>query len=75
MADFNMNLNQPTTFMKVEAVALIPAFSAPFVINPSNPTPPLQNFDMDLITNTYRGWLYGRRPATGSMYPRGVYNY
>ena len=28
----------------------------------------------DPITTSVRGWLIGRRPASGMMYPRGVYN-
>ena len=28
----------------------------------------------DPITSSVRGWLIGRRPASGMMYPRGVYN-
>ena len=30
--------------------------------------------DQDPITSTVRGWLIGRRPTSGMMYPRGVYN-
>ena len=30
--------------------------------------------DHDPITSTVRGWLIGRRPTSGMMYPRGVYN-
>ena len=30
--------------------------------------------DQDPITSTVRGWLIGRRPASGMLYPRGVYN-
>ena len=30
--------------------------------------------DEDPITSTVRGWLIGRRPASGMLYPRGVYN-
>lgn len=75
MANYDFNLTDPTTFMKDEAATFQVAFDAPFTVDASNPTPPQQNFDFNLITDTYRGWLYGRRPATGSMYPRGVYNY
>ena len=28
----------------------------------------------DPITSSVRGWLIGRRPASGMLYPRGVYN-
>ena len=30
--------------------------------------------DEDPITTSVRGWLIGRRPASGLYYPRGVYN-
>ena len=30
--------------------------------------------DEDPITTSVRGWLIGRRPASGMLYPRGVYN-
>ena len=30
--------------------------------------------DQDPITSTVRGWLIGRRPTSGMMYPRGIYN-
>ena len=30
--------------------------------------------DEDPITSTVRGWLIGRRPTSGMMYPRGIYN-
>ena len=28
----------------------------------------------DPITSSVRGWLIGRRPSSGMLYPRGVYN-
>ena len=28
----------------------------------------------DPITPSVRGWLFGRRPASGMLYPRGIYN-
>ena len=30
--------------------------------------------DQDPITTNERAWLIGRRPASGMLYPRGVYN-
>ena len=30
--------------------------------------------NQDPITSTERAWLIGRRPASGMLYPRGVYN-
>ena len=30
--------------------------------------------DEDPITTNERGWLFGRRPASGMLYPRGIYN-
>ena len=38
-------------------------------------TPVIHNITgQDPITTSVRGWLIGRRPASGMMYPRGVYN-
>ena len=30
--------------------------------------------DQDPITTNVRAWLMGRRPTSGMMYPRGIYN-
>ena len=30
--------------------------------------------DEDPITTSVRGWLIGRRPSSGMLYPRGIYN-
>ena len=30
--------------------------------------------DQDPITTNVRAWLIGRRPTSGMMYPRGIYN-
>ena len=30
--------------------------------------------DEDSITTNVRAWLIGRRPTSGMMYPRGIYN-
>jgi len=35
----------------------------------------ISGMNMDLIVTSARpGWLTGRRPQSGQMYPRGVYN-
>ena len=51
-----------------------PTFSSvTYVI--SNPSSTNHNItDEDPITSSVRGWLIGRRPASGMLYPRGVYN-
>lgn len=38
-----------------------------------NTEPVRKNRDIT-VEETRRGWLDGRRPVSGQMYPRGVYN-
>ena len=46
-------------------------------VNASNPIISVINVnaaDMDIFLSTRSYWLTGRRPQTGQLYPRGVYN-
>ena len=46
-------------------------------VNASNPIISVINVnaaDMGIFNSTRRAWLTGRRPQTGQLYPRGVYN-
>ena len=46
-------------------------------VNASNPVISIINAsadDMDIFNSTRPGWMIGRRPQTGQLYPRGVYN-
>ena len=48
-----------------------------FTVNPSNVTVNIENesgASFGIITETQPGFLTGRRPTTGQLYPRGVYN-
>lgn len=40
----------------------------------TNGTVPAINIDASDITGTEPGWLTGRRPVSGQVFPRGVYN-
>lgn len=49
----------------------------PYTIDPSVGTVSLGNVTLDdfsISSNTLRGWLTGRRPSQGQVFPRGVYN-
>ena len=53
------------------------SFSAGHSVNPSNPIISVINVnaaDMGIFLSTRSYWLTGRRPQTGQLYPRGVYN-
>ena len=48
-----------------------------FTVNPSNVVVSIENAnasDIGINDPTQTGWLTGRRPTTGQLYPRGVYN-
>jgi len=53
------------------------SFSAGHSVNPSNPVVSVINVsadDIGIFNSTRPAWLIGRRPQTGQLYPRGVYN-
>ena len=47
-----------------------------FTVNPSNGTVSLSTTgtNLNILDSTRPGFLTGRRPQTGQLYPRGVYN-
>ena len=48
-----------------------------FTVNPSNVVVSIENESgtvFGIISGTVPGFLTGRRPTTGQLYPRGVYN-
>ena len=48
-----------------------------FTVNPSNVVVNIENVggtDLSIFDTTQPGWLTGRRPTNGQLYPRGVYN-
>ena len=50
--------------------------SLTFTVNPSNGTVSLSTTgtNLDVFDSTRPGFLTGRRPVNGQVYPRGVYN-
>ncbi len=44
------------------------------IVRRINPVAVLEGFTMNDLSSSVRGWLTGRRPATGQQYPRGYYN-
>jgi len=47
----------------------------PYTITTTNGTVNIGNIDIgSVITGTVPGFLTGRRPASGQLFPRGVYN-
>ena len=55
-------------FAQIQALA--------FTVNPSIGTVSLNTTgtNLDIFDSTRPGFLTGRRPQTGQLYPRGVYN-
>ena len=50
--------------------------SLTFTVNPSNGTVSLSTTgtNLDVFDSTRPGFLTGRRPVNGQLFPRGVYN-
>lgn len=47
----------------------------PYIVETSNGTISVGNMDLSsFVTGTEPGWLTGRRPVNGQVFPRGVYN-
>jgi hypothetical protein len=47
----------------------------PYTITTTNGTVNIGNINIgSVITGTESGWLTGRRPVSGQVFPRGVYN-
>ena len=44
------------------------------IVRRISPTAVLEAFTMNKLSSSIRGWITGRRPATGQQYPRGYYN-
>jgi len=60
-----------------DAVAFIVQSTASFTVIPSNGTVAIGNQSgttFGLVTSTRPGFLTGRRPVQGQLFPRGVYN-
>jgi hypothetical protein len=51
--------------------------TSPYVVESSNGTVGVDNvsgLDFGIYNATQPGWLTGRRPQLGQLFPRGVYN-
>jgi len=51
--------------------------TASYTVKVSNGTVSLGNIDKSnfgIVSSTIPGWLTGRRPGSGQVFPRGVYN-
>lgn len=77
MADYTF----PSLTTAVDGVNDTVAFqvqsSDPYVVEVSNGTISLGNVsgsNFGVLTDTRSGWLTGRRPSSGQVFPRGVYN-
>ena len=69
MADFSIpNL---TTAVVGFATTAFSGINTTFAVNNTVPTQENRNINFD---ETRPGWLTGRRPAQGQVFPRGVYN-
>ena len=72
--NWDLGINKATTEIQQKDRCFIVQATS-FTVNPRNPVPPSRNYDLGLNQLTVRGWLWGRRPAVGLQFPRGVYNY
>jgi len=78
MADFTFG----TLTTAVAGVSTTAAFQIestdPYTVDPTLGSVSVQNLtsmNMNLnLTSAIPGWLTGRRPGVGQMFPRGVYN-
>lgn len=76
MADYTF----PTTTTAVAGFSSTTAFQVqttdPYTVEVSNGTVSVGNIDANSfgVTGTVPGWIGGRRPTQGQVFPRGVYN-
>lgn len=71
MADFTFP-TLTTAIVGVDTSVIYELGATNYTINPS-PTDIKVNFGLG-INSTIPGWLTGRRPVSGQVFPRGVYN-
>ena len=69
MADFSIP-NLGTAVVGFATTAFV-GVQTTFTVENTEPTSSNRNIEVE---ETRRGWLDGRRPSSGQMYPRGVYN-
>jgi hypothetical protein len=74
MADFTFP-SLTTAVSGFSTTAFQPQSTSSYAIESSNGTIGVGNIDLgSSITDTIPGWLTGRRPTQGQVFPRGVYN-
>jgi len=75
MADFSFPSLTTAVVGFASTVAFQVQSTSLYTIDPSNGTVSVGNIDLSAdITETRPGWLTGRRPSQGQVFPRGVYN-
>ena len=80
MANFaytDLGINQTTLVDAVDDSKFGQPQALTFTVNPSNLLVSIGNAttsDLGIIQSTQPGFLTGRRPQIGQLYPRGVYN-
>ena len=80
MANFaytTLNITQTTLLDAVDDSKIFQIQALSPTVNPSNITVSIVNANASVfgvITGAIPGFLTGRRPQTGQLYPRGVYN-
>ena len=76
-SDFGVLTSTPVDAV-TDTTIFQPQATSSFTVNPGNVTTNnLGNMSFSgssLLTNTRTGWLPGRRPQTGQLFPRGVRN-
>ena len=80
MANFayaTLGITQTTLVDLVNDSKIFQPQALSFTVNPSNVVVSIENESgtaFGIVTETQPGFLTGRRPTTGQLYPRGVYN-
>ena len=80
MANFayaTLGITQTTLVDLVNDSKIFQPQALSFTVNPSNPilnTNITDPAEFSIFSYTQPGFLTGRRPTTGQLYPRGVYN-
>ena len=75
MADYTItNLTTAVAGVSTTTVFQIQS-TVVYTVEDSNGTLNIANLDLSsFVTETRPGWLTGRRPVQGQVFPRGVYN-
>ena len=80
MANFaytTLNITQTALIDAVDDSKIFQIQALSPTVNPSNLTVNIRNVssaEFNIVNTTRPGFLTGRRPTTGQLYPRGVYN-